>query len=74
MIERGGRTYRSVFLEGAAGKELYIASGNVRGDQVVMTLDRNEIKGALMVTMHGPDLMYVTLSVRSTKNWSPLSA
>jgi hypothetical protein len=72
MIERNGRTYRGTFLDGAAGKGLDIVSGNVKGDKVVMALNRNKLNGAMLATMKGPDTMNVTVSVRVDETLVPV--
>lgn len=71
-IERRGRGYRGTFLDGAAGQGLDIVGGSVTGSRVVMSLNRNELKGAMLANLKGRDAMNVTVSVRVDKQLVPV--
>jgi uncharacterized protein (DUF2147 family) len=60
--------YSGAFLDGAAGKGLDILSGNVSGDRVTMSLNRNKLNGAMLARLENKDLMHVTISVRVNKD------
>ncbi len=71
-IERKGKSYRGKFLDGAIGEGLDIVGGNVSGSKAVMTLNRNELNGAMLASMKGDDTMNVTVSVRVNKELVPV--
>lgn len=71
-IERRGRGYQGKFLDGAAGKGLDITGGNVTGDRVVMSLNRNQLNGAMLARLKGDNAMNVTVSVRVDKKLVPV--
>jgi hypothetical protein len=60
--------YSGAFLDGAKGKGLDIVSGNVTGDRVTMSLNRNKLNGAMLARMETSDLMHVSISVRVNKD------
>jgi hypothetical protein len=60
--------YSGAFLDGAKGKGLDIISGNVTGDRVTMSLNRNKLNGAMLARMETSDLMHVSISVRVNKD------
>ncbi|PWJ85948.1 hypothetical protein C7441_102398 [Pseudaminobacter salicylatoxidans] len=63
--QTSARTYKGVFLDGAAGKGLDIVSGNVvDARKVVFTLNRNQLKGVMQARMADGNSMNVTVSVR----------
>lgn len=71
-IERRGKGYRGTFLDGAAGKGLDIVGGTVSSTRVVMSLNRDKLKGAMLARMRGKDAMNVTVSVRVDKELVPV--
>ncbi|MFN3549502.1 MAG: hypothetical protein ACK4U0_18610 [Mesorhizobium sp.] len=71
-IERKGRSYKGTFLDGANGEGLDIVSGNVSKSKVVMSLNRNDLNGAMLASMKGDDTMSVTVSVRVNKELVPV--
>jgi hypothetical protein len=64
MITRTGGTYKGKFLDGAAGKGLDILSGNVSGDKVVVTINRQKLNGAMIARLQGDNTMNITISVK----------
>ncbi len=71
-IEKRGNAYRGSFLDGAAGKGLDVVSGNVNGNKVVMSLNRKQLKGAMIARVSGENQMVVTVSVRVEKEMVPV--
>jgi hypothetical protein len=71
-IARTGRQYRGQFLDGAKGEGLDITSGNVDGDRVVFSLNRDKLKGAMLARLSDNGAMNVTVSVRVGKELVPV--
>ncbi len=71
-IERRGKSYKGTFLDGAGGDGLDIVAGSVSGSKVVMTLNRNQLNGAMLANLKGKDAMNVTVSVRVNKELVPV--
>ena len=71
-IEKRGNGYRGKFLDGAAGKGLDVVSGNVDGNKVVMSLNRSQLKGAMLARISGENQMVVTVSVKVEKEMVPV--
>lgn len=71
-IERKGRTYAGTFMDGAAGKGLDVIGGNVTGDKVVLSLNRNQLSGAMLARLPDENSMTVTVSVRVDKQMVPV--
>jgi uncharacterized protein (DUF2147 family) len=62
-LSRNGKGYRGQFLDGAAGKGLDITSGRVSGNQAVMALMREQLKGAMTARISGKDKLSITIAV-----------
>lgn len=71
-IERRGNGYKGTFLDGSQGKGLDVTYGNVDGNKVVMSLIRNQLKGAMLAKLSGADNMTVTISVKVEKQMVPV--
>ncbi len=73
-VERKGRSgYRGTFQDGAAGKGLDIVSGNVvDGRKMVLGINRNQLKGAMLAKMADENTMTVTVSVRVEDDLVPV--
>lgn len=57
--------YSGKFQDGAEGKGLDIVSGNVvEGNRMVLALNRNQLKGAMLAKLVDSETMTVTISVR----------
>lgn len=70
---KGAAGYRGTFLDGAAGSGLDIVSGNVvDGRKVVLTINRNELRGIMQARMPSEDTMTVTVSVKVDKAMVPV--
>lgn len=63
-VERKGRAYRGKFLDGAGGEGLDIVSGNVDGKKVVLSINRNDLNGAMMARLPSRNAMNVSVSVK----------
>lgn len=71
-IEKRGNGYKGTFLDGSQGKGLDVTYGNVDGNKVVMSLIRNQLKGAMLAKLSGADNMSVTISVKVEKQMVPV--
>ncbi len=71
-VERKGKGYTGKFLDGAAGKGLDVVAGNVDGRKVVLSLNRNQLKGAMLARLPDENTMNVTVSVRVEKQMVPV--
>ena len=71
-VERAGKTYRGVFLDGAEGKGLDVVSGNVSGDRVTVAMQREQLKGAMVARLKPDGRMGVTVSVRIGEELVPV--
>jgi hypothetical protein len=71
-IEKRGNGYKGTFLDGSQGKGLDVTYGNVDGNKVVMSLIRNQLKGAMLAKLSGADNMSVTISVKVEKEMVPV--
>lgn len=63
-VERKGRGYRGIFLDGAAGEGLDIVSGSVDGKKVTFSISRNQLNGAMSARLPNKDSMNVSVSVK----------
>jgi len=73
-VERaGGKGYRGRFQDGSEGKGLDVVAGNVVGaKKMVLTLNRNQLKGAMLANLPDRDTMTVTVSVRVDEELVPV--
>ena len=71
-VSKNGATYKGAFLDGALGKGLDIVSGNVVGDQIVVGLDRKQLKGAMIAKLDGKDKLNISISVRVAEDLVPV--
>ncbi len=71
-VERKGKGYTGKFLDGAAGKGLDVVAGNVDGRKVVLSLNRNQLKGAMLARLPDENTMNVTVSVKVEKQMVPV--
>jgi len=71
-VERRGGGYRGSFLDGAGGNGLDIIGGSVTGQKAVFTINRKELKGAMLAKLTGEDAMNVTISVRVNNDLVPV--
>jgi hypothetical protein len=73
-VEHSGRAgYKGTFMDGAQGSGLDIISGNVvDGKKVVLSINRNQLKGVMQARLPDNDTMTVTVSVRVDKTMVPV--
>ena len=71
-VERQGRGYAGKFLDGSAGKGLDVISGSVKGQKVVLGLNRRQLNGAMLARLADEDTMNVTVSVRVEEEMVPV--
>lgn len=71
-IERHGRAYRGTFMDGSQGEGLDVTGGQVTNGQVMFSLNRNALNGAMQAKLTDPDTMHVTVSVRVDDTMVPV--
>jgi hypothetical protein len=72
-VEHKGRQgYRGSFMDGAIGQGLDVIGGNVTSERVVLTLNRNQLNGAMLARMPTKDNMQVTVSVKVEEQMVPV--
>ena len=72
-IEHKGRKgYRGTFMDGALGEGLDVISGKVSGERVTLSLNRNQLNGAMLARLPDRDTMHVTVSVKVENQMVPV--
>ena len=72
-VEHGGRKgYRGSFMDGSKGEGLDVVGGNVNGRKVTLTLNRNQLNGAMLANLPDDDTMHVTVSVKVASQMVPV--
>ena len=72
VITRTSSGYSGHFLDGAKGKGLDVISGDVGSNKVVVAINRKQLYGAMVASMHGPNTMNVTISVKVDNRYIPV--
>ena len=62
-VVRSGRSYTGTFMDGALGDGLDVIAGNVSRNGVVLTLQRNQLRGAMLARLASEDQLNITVSV-----------
>lgn len=62
-VKHQGGSYRGTFMDGAGGEGLDVTGGNVSGNRVALTLNRNDLKGAMLARLADPNTLNITVSV-----------
>jgi hypothetical protein len=72
-VEHKGRQgYRGTFMDGAIGEGLDVVGGNVNGERVTLSLNRNQLNGAMLARLPNDDTMHVTVSVKVDNEMVPV--
>ena len=72
-VEHKGRLgYRGTFMDGAIGQGLDVVGGSVSPGRVVLTLNRNQLNGAMLAKMPSKDNLQVTVSVKVDQQMVPV--
>ena len=71
-VERSKKGYTGKFMDGAAGKGLDVVAGSVDGSRVVLSLNRNQLNGAMLARLPDDNTMDVTVSVRVDEQMVPV--
>ncbi|HEV7437806.1 hypothetical protein [Rhizobium halophilum] len=72
VITESGKGYTGKFLDGAQGKGLDIVSGAVKGDKVVVGINRAQLNGAMVASLRGNNVMNITISVKVEEQMVPV--
>ena len=72
-VEHKGRQgYRGSFMDGAIGQGLDVVGGNVSGRKVVLSLNRNQLNGAMLASLPDKNTLHVTVSVKVDRQMVPV--
>lgn len=72
-VEHNGRKgYRGSFMDGSKGEGLDVIGGNVNGRKVTLTLNRNQLNGAMLANLPDDNTMHVTVSVKVASQMVPV--
>ncbi len=72
-VEHSGRKgYRGSFMDGSKGEGLDVIGGTVNGRKVTLTLNRNQLNGAMLANLPDDDTMHVTVSVKVASQMVPV--
>jgi hypothetical protein len=71
-VERQGKGYRGVFMDGGKGDGLDIVSGRIDGQRVVFGLNRKQLNGAMSARLPDENTMNVTVSVKVNDELVPV--
>ena len=72
-VEHKGRQgYRGTFMDGALGDGLDVIGGKVSGERVTLSLNRNQLNGAMLARLPDRDTMHVTVSVKVENQMVPV--
>lgn len=72
-VEHKGRQgYRGTFMDGAIGEGLDVIGGKVSGERVTLSLNRNQLDGAMLARLPNRDTMQVTVSVKVENQMVPV--
>jgi hypothetical protein len=72
-VEHKGRQgYRGTFMDGAIGEGLDVIGGKVSGERVTLSLNRNQLNGAMLARLPDRDTMHVTVSVKVENQMVPV--
>ena len=69
---KGAKGYRGTFMDGAIGQGLDVIGGKVSGQKVVLTLNRNQLNGAMLARLPDKNSMHVTVSVKVEDQMVPV--
>lgn len=72
FIAGKGNKYSGRFLDGAKGEGLDIISGRVKGNKIVVGINRKRLNGAMVAHLKKPNTMDVTISVKVGEQLVPV--
>lgn len=72
FIASKGNKYSGRFLDGARGEGLDITSGRVKGNKIVVGINRRKLNGAMVAHLKKPNTMDVTISVKVGETLVPV--
>ncbi len=64
IINHSRGKYSGKFLDGAAGEGLDITSGRVKGNKIVVGINRKKLNGAMVAHLQEPNKLNITISVK----------
>ncbi|HET7412865.1 MAG TPA: hypothetical protein VFJ18_09410 [Pararhizobium sp.] len=72
VISRGPEGYTGRFLDGADNGGLDVTSGEVKANKVVVGINRKQLYGAMVASLHDKNTMNVTISVKVGERLVPV--
>ena len=72
IIGKKGKRYSGKFLDGARGEGLDVTTGKVRGNKIVVGINRKKLNGAMVAHLKKPNTMDVTISVKVGESLVPV--
>lgn len=72
VISRVDGQYTGQFLDGAQGKGLDVISGEVRANKIAIGINRKQLNGAMVASLHDANRMNVTVSVEVGERLIPV--
>jgi hypothetical protein len=72
VVHQGRKGYRGTFMDGAVGEGLDVVGGNVNSERVLLTLNRNQLNGAMLARLPDENTMHVTVSVKVDDEMVPV--
>ena len=70
-VDKRGRSYRGLFLDGEKGKGMDITSGRLRGKRLVLNIKRKQLRGTMVANLKGKNSLNITISVRVNGGLTP---
>ncbi len=64
-ISKKGGKFRGQFLDGAKGKGLDLKAGQLRGDKLVLDINRKQLNGQMVANLKTENQLHLTISVHA---------
>ncbi len=64
-ISKKGGAFRGEFLDGAKGQGLDLKAGKLRGDKLVLDINRKQLNGQMVANLKNENQLHLTISVHA---------
>ncbi len=71
-ISKKGGTFRGEFLDGAKGQGLDLKSGKLRGNKMVLAINRKQLNGQMVANLKNENQLHLTISVHAGSTLVPV--
>lgn len=71
-ISKHGARFKGQFLDGASGKGLDLKSGRLRGNKLVLAINRKQLNGQMVANLRSKDQLHITISVQTPGKMVPV--